>query len=215
MNMKPFLLASFLLVSAKTNAAALMGFADSTMVMGEATEYSQELMVNYSPSVGHAVGVELMRMSGINEKPTNIAALSYTGLLKRWNMPSGQANLWFMGGVGEATGEASGFAYTPSIQFDYETTRLYFLSKLRLVRAPDFNNDMISLQAGFSFYEAGFDETQPWFVIEAKNTRNFNPGTQITPALRLINKDYFLEFGITNPFDKQERTPRFNFMLVF
>lgn len=213
--MKAILFGSLLLVSFNTHAAALMGFADSTMVMGEANEYSQEIMVNYSPKVGHAVGVELMRMSGIGEKPTNITALNYTGLIKRWNMPNGQANVWFMGGLGAATGAASGFAYTPSIQFDYETTRLYFLSKLRLVRAPDFNNDTVSLQAGFSFYETDFDETQPWLVVEAKKTRNFNPGTQITPALRLINKDYFLEFGITNPFDKQERTPRVNFMFIF
>jgi len=119
-----------------------------------------------------------------------------------------------MGGLGAATGGASGFAYTPSIQFDYETTRLYFLSKLRLIRASDMNFDTASIQAGFSFYEAGFDETQPWFVLEAKTMRNFNPGLQVTPALRLINKDYFLEFGVTNPFDKQERTPRINFMFV-
>lgn len=199
----------------QANAAALMGFDDSIMTMGEASQHSQELMVNYSPKVGHAVGIEIMRMSGIDEKPTTISALNYTYLAKRWNMPSGQANIWLMGGVGEATGAVSGLAYTPSVQFDYETTRVYFLGKLRAIRAPGFNNDTVSVQAGFSFYEAGFNHTQPWFVIEAKRTRDFDPGTQITPALRLINKDYFLELGMTNPFNKEERTPRLNFMFVF
>ena len=183
--------------------------------MTEIGRYNQEFMLNYSPKVGHAFGVEVMRMSGKNEDATTLTGLNYTGLIKRWNMPAAQANFWFNGSIGEAHGLYSGFSYTPSLQFDYETTRLYFLAKTRLIRAPHMNYDTAAIQAGFSFYEAGFDETQPWFVFEAKTMRNTEPALQITPALRLINKSYFLEFGVTNPFDKNERTPRLNLMFVF
>lgn len=210
-----FVATLFSIISLPSYAAALMGFEDSTMLMTEIGEYNQEFMINYAPSVRHAFGVEVMRMSPKGEEATTMTGLNYTGLLKRWNFPSAQANVWFMGSVGEAKGQFDGFSYSPSVQFDYETTRLYFLAKVRMLRAPGMNNDVAAIQAGFSFFETDFDQTQPWFVLEAKTTRNFDPGTQITPALRFINKNYFLELGVTNPFDKDERTPRLNLMLTY
>jgi hypothetical protein len=208
--------ASFLaIVGTHTHAAALMGFEDSAMLMMEANRYNQEMMLNYSPKVGHAFGIEYMRMHGEDDTPMTMTMLNYTGLVKRWNLPAAQANIWFTGGLGEAHGrDASGLAYTPSIQFDAESTRLYFLAKARMIRADGVNFDTAALQAGFSFYEAGFDETQPWFVLEAKTMRHFSPSLQVTPALRLINKNYFLELGVTNPFDNT-RASRLNLMFTF
>lgn len=196
-------------------AAALMGFEDSAMLMTEIGRYNQEWMLNYSPSFGHAIGVEQMRMSGKGEQATTISGINYTGLIKRWNLPAAQANVWFNGSVGEASGQYDGFAYTPSLQFDVESTRLYFLAKARMIRAPNMNFDTAAVQAGFSFYETGFDQTQPWFVLEAKTMRNNDPSLQLTPALRLINKNYFLEFGVTNPWQGEGFAPRLNAMFVF
>jgi hypothetical protein len=209
------LAASFVIFSTQPNAAALMGFEDSAMMMTEIGRYNQEWMLNYSPKLGHAIGVEVMRMSAKREQATTIVGLNYTGLINRWNMPQAQANVWFNGSIGEASGLYDGFAYTPSLQFDVETTRLYFLAKARLIRAHDMNYDTAALQAGFSFFETSFDETQPWFVLEAKTMRNTEPSVQITPAVRLINKHYFLELGVTNPFQGESFAPRVNAMFVF
>ena len=207
-------LALLLLITLPAQAAALMGFKDSAMLMSEFSSYKKELMLNYSPTVGQAFGVETMRMKG--DKQTNlITNINYTGLIKRWNMPSGQANLWFMTGIGEASGDSSGFSYSPSVQFDYETTRVYFLAKARMVHAPHIQYDTYSLQGGFSFFETSFEETQPWFVVEARITENMAMRNEITPSLRLINQNYFLELGITNPWDSESRTPRLNLMLTF
>ncbi|MDP2247579.1 MAG: hypothetical protein Q8J65_05560 [Nitrosomonadales bacterium] len=203
-----------MLCAMQVQAAALMGFADSFMVMGEASEDYQEVMANYSPVVGHAYGVEFMRMRDKDGMTSTISALNYTGLIKRWNMPGAQANLWFTGGIGESHGDdQSGFAYTPSVQFDWETKRLYFLAKARMVRAPGMNFDSATMQAGFSFYETSFDETQPWFVLETRTMNNMDPAFQVTPMLRFINKNYFLEVGVTNPF--KDNMPRLSLMFVF
>ena len=207
-------LALLLLVTLPAQAAALMGFKASAMLMSEFSIDKKELMLNYSPAVGHAFGVETMWMRG--EKQTNlITNINYTGLIKRWNMPSGQANLWFMTGIGEASGDSSGFSYSPSVQFDYETTRVYFLAKARMVRAPHIQYDTYSVQGGFSLYETSFEETQPWFVVEARTTENMAMRNEVTPALRLINQNYFFELGITNPWDSESRTPRLNLMFTF
>ena len=207
-------LALLLSISFTAHAAALMGFKDSAMLMSEFSNDRKELMLNYSPALGHAFGVETMWMRG--DKQTNlITNINYTGLIKRWNMPNGQANLWFMTGIGEASGDSSGFSYSPSVQFDYETTRIYFLAKARMVRAPHIQYDTYSVQSGFSLYETSFEETQPWLVIEAKTTENMMTKNEVTPALRLINQNYFLELGITNPWDAASRSPRLNLMLTF
>lgn len=215
MNFRFFTAGVLLSGSVYTHAAALMGFEDSAMLMTEANRYSQELMVNYSPKIGHAFGVEVMRMNGRQQAAMTVTGLNYTGLIKRWNLPAAQANLWFSGGLGEAHGsEDSGAVYSPGIQLDAESTRLYGLVKVRWLRGNGINYDTAAVQAGFSFYETSFDETQPWFVVEAKAVRNLSPSLQVTPALRLINKNYFLEFGITNPFD-HDRVPRVNLMMTF
>lgn len=207
-------LALLLLMTLPAQAAALMGFKDSAMLMSEFSVDKKELMLNYSLEGGHAFGVETMWMRG--EKQTNlITNVNYTGLIKRWNMPNGQANLWFMTGLGEVSGESSGFSYSPSVQFDYETTRVYFLAKARMVRPPHIQYDTYSVQGGFSFYETSFEETQPWFVVEARTTENMATRNEVTPALRLINQNYFVELGVTNPWDSQSRTPRLNLMLTF
>lgn len=198
------------------HAAALMGFADSTMFMGEWSADYQEIMANYSPSFGHAIGIESMHMRDKDGMRSGIAAINYTGIFKRWNLPQGQANLWFTGGIGESYGsDRQGFAYTPGLQFDYETTRVYFLARARMMRAPGMNFDTAAVQGGFSFYETSYEHTQPWLVVEARTMRNMDPAMQVTPALRLINKDYFLELGLTNPWDEGVRMPRINFMLTF
>ena len=206
---------SSILLSTQAPAAALMGFEDSAMMMTEVGRYNQEWMLNFSPKLGHAFGIEVMRMSAKGEQDTTLTGMSYTGLIKRWNLPHAQANVWFNGSVGEAHGMYDGFAYTPSLQFDAETTRLYFLAKTRLIRAPDMNDDTAVMQTGFSFYEAEFDETQPWVVLEVKTMRNTEPSLQVTPALRFINKNYFLEIGVTNPFQGEGFAPRINAMFVF
>jgi hypothetical protein len=163
------LAAACAMFSAQSHAAALMGFEDSAMMMTEMGRYNQEWMLNYSPKLGYAFGLEVMRMSAKREQATTIVGLNYTGLIKRWNLPQAQANVWFNGSIGEANGQYDGFAYTPSLQFDAETTRLYFLAKARLIRANDMNYDTAAVQAGFSFYETNFDETQPWFVLRGEN----------------------------------------------
>ena len=214
--LKKLVVTGMLAMPVSAQAAALMGFADSGMLMGEVGRYYQEIMVNYSAKLGHAFGAEYMRMEDEDDSVSSISAFNYTGLIQRWNMKGGQMNLWFTGGLGASHGgEEQGLAYTPGLQFDYETTRLYFLAKARLVRAPGMNFDTATIQGGFSFYEAGFDETQPWFVLEARTMRNMSPAFQLTPALRFINKDFFLELGVSSPFDPEHRGPRANFMFLF
>ena len=203
-------------IAAPYATAGPMGFKDSFMTMGDFSNNWREAFVNYAVTPRDAFGVSATYMrSDDKSKTRTLEELTYTRLLTRWNMPHAQANLWLVGGIGAVQGKDNGenfdkIMFTPGVQFDYETTRLYFAANYRFYRANAINHDYSSLRAGFSFYEPDYDKTQPWFVLEARNMNGLSEKTEITPMLRLINKSFFVEAGVNN-----FREPRFNFMYIF
>lgn len=194
--------------------AAPMGFKDSAMAMGDFSPNWRESWVNYALTTRDAIGAGGLYMRSDDESKTRtLAEVNYTRLVKRWNLPHAQANVWFFAGAGSIRGnDFSGakLAVAPGVQVDYETTRIYLAATTRLYRANDLNHDFASVRAGFSFYEVNYDEIQPWFIVEARRMRNLSDKTEVTPMLRLIHNRYFVELGVNN--SKQARA---NFMYIF
>ena len=194
--------------------AAPMGFKESWMVMGDLSPNWREGFANYAFTARDAVGPSLLYMRSDDKAVTReLAEVSYTRLLRRWNLPDAQANVWFIGGLGAVRGnDFSGerTMATPGIQVDYETTRIYLSAFGRFYRAEGINHDYAAARAGVSFHEADYDEVQPWLVVEARRMRGLSDMTEITPMLRLIHKRFFVEAGVNN-----SRQFRFNFMYTF
>ncbi|HEX8611156.1 MAG TPA: hypothetical protein VF800_07685 [Telluria sp.] len=201
-----------LLAAALPAHAAPMGFKDSWMAMADVGPNWRELYVNYAFTPRDAVGASATWMRADDHGITReVDELTYTRLLKRWNMPHAQANVWFMGGIGALRGDGpTRMMATPGVQLDYETTRVYLAATHRLYRANGVNHDFSSARAGLSFYETGYDQTQPWLVVEARRMHGLSGRTEVTPMLRLINKRYFIEAGVNNM-----RQARFNVMYIF
>ncbi|PPD54098.1 MAG: hypothetical protein CTY10_07965, partial [Methylotenera sp.] len=186
--------------------AGPMGFDESFMAMGDFNNNWRESFINYAISPRDAFGVSATYMRADDKsKSRTLEEVTYTRLLKRWNAPHAQANLWFQGGIGALQGqdkligkndEFNKFVYTPGVQFDYETTRIYFQASHKLYRASDINHDYTSARAGFSFYESDYESTQPWLILEARNMNGLSEKIEITPMLRLINKSFFVEAGV-------------------
>lgn len=194
--------------------AAPMGFKDSWMAMGDFGPNWREAWVNHAFTARDAVGAGGLYMRSDDERTTReVAELTYTRLVARWNLPHAQANVWFVGGVGGIRGndfDGTRTLWAPGLQLDYETTRIYVAAFARLYRADGINHDYAALRAGFSFYEVAYEETQPWFIVEARRMRGLSEQVEITPMLRLINKGYFVEAGFNT-----EKQVRFNFMHIF
>ena len=206
------LLTAFL--AATPSHAGPMGFKDSSMAMGDFSPNWQEAWVNHAITPRDAFGAGVLGMRSDNGllRRTFVEA-TYTRLAKRWNGEHSQANIWLLAGAGPVQG--NDFAGTrtmlaPGISADFETTRVYLSATARLYRAPGINHDFASARAGFSFYETDYDETQPWFIVEARRMRGLSDKVEITPMLRLINKRYFIDAGLNN-----SNQARFNFMYIF
>jgi hypothetical protein len=192
--------------------AAPMGFQGSTMAMGDVGENWRELYVNRAYTLRDALGASVITMRSDDHTRTRaLAELTYTRLLKRWNAPNAQANVWFLGGLGVLRADGrSHAAVTPGLQVDYETTRVYLMGTHRLYRARGIDHDYSAARAGFSFYETDYDQTQPWLIVEARRMHDLSDKVEITPMLRLVNKNYFVEAGVN-----ADRQARFNFMYIF
>jgi len=197
--------------------AAPMGFEGSVMIMGDFNQNWREAGFNYAITSRDALGLTHLEFRSDDHKDKReVDTLNYTRLLSRWNLTDAQSNLWLFMGIGEIRGSVdnqsidSKFIASPGFQFDYETTRIYFATTHKLYRASNLNHDTTSIRAGFSFYEADYDKTQPWFILETKYTNQIFDKIEVIPMLRLINKNIFVEGGVNN-----SGQPRLNLMYTF
>jgi hypothetical protein len=191
-----------------------MGFKDSWMAMGDFSPNWQEAFANYALTPRDALGASTLYMRSDDEsKSRQLVDVTYTRLVERWNLPQAQANVWFLGGLGNVRGNDFGgskLMVSPSIQVDYETTGVYVSAIARLYRADGINHDYASARLGFSFYEVDYDEIQPWLVLEVRRMAALSDRTEVTPMLRLIHNRFFLELGVNN-----STQGRVNFMYIF
>jgi hypothetical protein len=197
--------------------AAPMGFEGSVMTMGDFNQNWREVGFNYAITSRDALGLTHLEFRSDDGKDKRqVDTLNYTRLLSRWNLTDAQSNLWLFMGLGEIRGSVNNQSIdskviaSPGFQFDYETTRIYFATTHKLYRASNLNHDTTSIRAGFSFYEADYDKTQPWFILETKYTNQMSDKIEVIPMLRLINKNIFVEGGVNN-----SGQPRLNLMYTF
>jgi hypothetical protein len=198
-------------LSAGAAHALPMGSVDTWMVMGDFASRSSELAVNYALTPHDALGGLAGRWRSEPEAGgalREFGGVTYTRLVQRWNLPHAQANLWFVGALGSLRSEgASRTMVSPAVMADYETTRLYLSAGLKTLRASPVRQNTAYARAGFSFYEAEYDEIQPWLVAEVKRQSDIVRKTESAAWLRFIHKRYFIEVGADD-----EGRARFNFM---
>jgi hypothetical protein len=203
-----------LALAALAAQAGPMGFKDSTMAMGDFGPNWREGWVNHALTARDAVGAGGLWMRSDDRRLVrDFAELTYTRLVRRWNGEHSQANFWFVAGAGPLRGNdfsGSRTMLAPGISADWETTRLYVSASARLYRAQGINHDFASVRAGVSFYEADYDQMQPWLVVEARRMRGLSDRTEVTPMLRVIHNRYFVEAGVNTM-----KQARFNFMYIF
>ena len=208
---------ALILLSSRLVFAAPMGFEGSTMTMGDFNQNWREVGFNYAITSRDALGLTHLEFRSDDHKDKReVDTLNYTRLLSRWNLTDAQSNLWLFMGLGEIRGSIdnqnidSKVIASSGFQFDYETRRVYFATTHKLYRASNLNHDTTSIRAGFSFYEADYDQTQPWFILVTKYTNQISDKIEVIPMLRLINKNIFVEGGVNN-----SGQPRLNLMYTF
>ena len=181
--------------------AAPMSFKGSTTSMTTISKDYYSLESSYATTSKNSLGLQAYESKGSGYKIRS-GELFHLRKLMRINAINSQTNLWLFTATGimnvkKGLQDKNYSFLSPTLQFDYETKRVYGLISHKVLRAGHENFDTSKIEAGFSFYETGYNETQPWLILKAKNTNSIFNKIEYTSTLRLINKAIFMDAGIT------------------
>ena len=201
---------SISLFFAASAAAHPVAFEGAYQLMLGSSGSVQNLEFYRSYSAKAAWGFHSMRFEG--DQDEIFAGLQHNWLLKRWNLPSAQANVYAGVGAGLA-GEVGNGASPAGIGFfraDYETRRVYTAFDAKLIESADVSRGVFSAAVGIAPYKAEFDELNTWLILQVEHVTDMEDKLDIIPKVRFFKGPYFLEIGST-----LSGKPVVNFMIHF
>ena len=172
-----------------------------TLMQRNTADYSS-VHLHYSPTHRESIG-------GYGEHnweaDFTFAGAQYNRLLRRWNAPRSQANLYLNLGLGGAESfdgaDHSGAGFV-GIAADWETRR-WFLSYS--ARGYELGFDQMAVQSarvGVAPYVADFGDLHTWLMLDVQNDPEADATTTLTPLVRLFYGVQLLEVGYTPETDR-------------
>jgi len=152
---------------------------------------------HYSPTASDSIGLYVEKNW---EEDVTFTGLQYNRLIKRWNAPKSQANLYAKFAVGQANpfghegAELAGFT---EIDVDWETRRWFTEYRLR---ATDFaENESVHhiARLGVAPYIADYGKLHTWLMVQVENHPEGIEPITTTPLLRLFKGVQMVEVGYT------------------
>ena len=175
-----------------------LSYVGGTMVMQENDETGYTLSIDYTFHPHFALGLYSKYEIGGND--FWMAGPQLNTLIKRWNLPDGQGNIFSMTGAGMARqGSNNQPAAWAGLLADYETRRWFFSYEPRLTYAGNIDKAFWQrAHAGFAPYLANYDELNTWLLIRMDHHPAKNDHFVVTPVLRFFYKTMWLELGYSS-----------------
>lgn len=187
-----------------------ISYVGGTMIMQENDETGYTLSLDYTFSPKYAFGLYAKKERGDMDFTTVGPQLNT--LIKRWNMPEGQGNIFNMTGAGVSVmnGDTEPSAWT-GILADYETRRIFTSYEGRLMYAGDFETSFWQrARVGFAPYLANYDDLNTWLMIQVDHHPAKEDTFVTTPLVRFFYKTTLVEAG----YSSNDRA-MFNWVLQF
>jgi hypothetical protein len=157
----------------------------------------------YAPRYWWSGGVgwlELRNMDGRFERDLVYGRANW--LVKRWNLPAAQANVFAWGSLGAAQGDTfdgTDAVMNAGFQLDYETRRVYAAFKSDAYASEAFTHRIDTLQLGAAPYLHDWDRLATWFVVQARAyTGGIAEGTETAALVRFFKGGTWIEAGVTD-----------------
>ena len=150
--------------------------------------------IHYSPTATYSIG---WRHDYLRDSKANVDTLQLNTLLKRWNAPGQQANLYLKSGVGVAVDDGdTGLAAFTGLATDWETRR-YFVSYENRFFAADTTDNFARHQArvGIAPYIGDYGDLHTWLMLEVDYEAGRDNNFTATPLVRLFKNSTMVEAG--------------------
>lgn len=165
------------------------------MVMNDGTSNSAN--IQYSPTATYSIGYTFEHF---REDNFNLHALQVNNLLKRWNNPDSQGNLYLESGIG-LSGKNEGvhpIAFTGA-EADWEDRRFLVSYKNRYTTGQDINDFyMESARLGVAPYIGEFGDLHTWLMVQVDHNPRAKDPVTVTPLVRLFKGTNLVEAGVSN-----------------
>ena len=182
-----------------------IAFQDGWTVMGEiGTDTMREAQVFYAPKYWWSGGLSYTRLTAHDERfDREIPNVQLNYLVRRWNLPAAQANVFAWAGAGSARGHDAGRRFSGEAtahlgaQADYETRRVYSSFKTDWFRSSRFSHRVDTLQLGVAPYEHDYEDLAVWFLVQARRITGdvMDMKTEWVPMVRLFKGNFWIEAG--------------------
>jgi hypothetical protein len=198
--MKAIYLLTFLLLLALAEMQAKpLSYVGGTMVMQENDETGHTATIDYTFDPHFALGV--YAKYEINQRDDFwMIGPTLNTLIKRWNLPDGQGNIFNMTGGGMARqGHKSELVGWTTMMADYETRRIFASYEARFMYAHDIESSVWQRASlGFAPYLANYDELNTWALIKVDHHPAKHDHFVVTPYVRFFYKTLWLELGYSS-----------------
>ena len=168
------------------------------MVMQENDQTGNTVTVDYTFDPHFALGVYAKHDAGRNE--FYMAGPQLNTLIKRWNLPDGQGNIFTMTGAGFAQqGTNTQPAAWISLLADYETRRIFLSYEPRLVYDGNIEKSFWQrASVGVAPYLADYDQLNTWIMLKVDHHPAKEDHIVVTPYLRFFYKTIWFEAGYSS-----------------
>lgn len=182
------------LLMAEAIQARPVSYPGGWTVMEQHNRDKTSLHVHYSPTAKTSVGILGLHL---RQKDTGLGAIQLNHLIKRWNKPASQANIYVKSGLGVAINEdlQRPAAFT-GIALDWEDRRWFTSYENKLLEAGDIDRTFSqSARVGVAPYVAEFGSLHTWLMLQLDHTPGDRHPVTLTPLARFFYGPSLLEVG--------------------
>ena len=155
------------------------------------------LHLHYSPTAKYSLGYKFEHW---RDGDYNINAVQMNNLLKRWNKPDSQANLYLKSGVSVAhkDGDDDPAVYT-GLAADWEDRRFFVSYENRYTEAGDIDDFyMQSARVGVAPYIGEYGDIHTWLMLQVDHKPEAEDKVTVTPLVRLFKGVHLFEAGMND-----------------
>ena len=179
-------------------AAKPISYVDGFMIMQENDETGHTLSLDYTIDPKLAVGLYAKKETGGDGFVT--IGPQVNTLIKRWNFPGAQGNIFNMSGAGVSRldGDDEFSAWTGFLA-DYETRRIFTSYEARFMYAANIETSAWQrARVGFAPYVANYEDLNTWFMLQVDHHPAKDETLVVTPLVRFFYKTTLIEAGYSS-----------------
>ena len=155
---------------------------------------ANSLHIHYSPTAKYSVG---WRHDYLRDAQSHMDTGQVNYLIKRWNAPASQANLYLKSGAGVAynSDETEPAAFT-GLAADWEDRRFFTSYENHLLYAGDIEKHVKhKARVGVAPYIGDYGDLHTWLMLQADYDAGEDDTFSVTPLVRFFKGPALIEAG--------------------